>query len=151
MSKLNSTCIWRISLKEINPECSLEGLMLKLKLQYFVHLMQRADSFERPRCCEKLWAGGEGDDRGWDGWMTSPIQWTWVWVDSHSWWWTGRPEVLLFMGLQRVGQDWETELNWAELKANFIYFFLPLKCDHRHTLEILWDHFLTISMKWISQ
>ena len=56
-------------------------------------------------------AGGEGDDRGWDGWMTSLTQWTWVWVNSRSWWWTGRPGVLRFMGSQRVGHNWATELN----------------------------------------
>ena len=60
-------------------------------------------------------AGGEGDDRGWDGWMASPTQWTWVWVNSGSWWWTGRPGVLQFMGSQRVGQDWATELNWTDV------------------------------------
>ena len=97
-------------LKEISPGCSLEGLMLRLKLQYFDHLMWTADSFERPWCWEGLKAGGEGDDRGWDGWMASPTQWTWVWVESHSWWWTGRPDVLRFMGSQRVGHDWATEL-----------------------------------------
>ena len=58
-----------------------------------------------------LGAGGKGDDRGWDGWMASPTQWTWVWVNSGSWWWTGRPGVLQFMGLQRVRHDWATELN----------------------------------------
>ena len=63
-------------LKEISPEYSLEGLMLKLKLQYFGHLMWRTDSLERPWCWERLKAGGEGDDRGWDGWMASPTQWT---------------------------------------------------------------------------
>ena len=56
---------------------------------------------------------GEGDNRGWDGWMASPTQWTWIWVDSGSWWWTGRPGVLRFMGSQRVGHDWATELNWV--------------------------------------
>ena len=63
---------------------------------------------------ERLRAGGEGNDREWDGWMASLTQWTWVWVDSGSWWWTGRPGVLWFMGSQRVGHDWATELNWAE-------------------------------------
>ena len=63
-------------------------------------------------CWERLRVGGEGDDRGWDGWMASPTQWTWVWVNSGSWWWTGRPGVLWFMGSQRVGHDWATELNW---------------------------------------
>ena len=57
------------------------------------------------------------DDRGWDGWMASPIQWTWVWVDSRSWWWTERPGMLRLMGCQRVGHDWATELNWAEVHA----------------------------------
>ena len=97
-------------LKEIKPENSLEGLMLKL--QYFGHLMQRADSFAKTLMLGRLRAGGEGDDRGWDGWMASPTQWTWVWVDSGSWWWTGRPGMLRFMGSQRVGHDWVTELNW---------------------------------------
>ena len=63
-------------------------------------------------CWEGLGAGGEGDDRGWDGWMASPTRWTWVWVNSRSWWWTGRSGVLEFMGSQRVGHDWVTELNW---------------------------------------
>ena len=62
----------------------------------------------------KDWAGGEGVDRGWDGWMASLTQWTWVWVNSGSWWWTGRPGVLQFIGSQRVRHDWETELNWTE-------------------------------------
>jgi len=62
-------------------------------------------------CWEGLGAGGEGDDRGWDGWMASLTGWTWVWVNSRSWWWTGRPGVLRFMGSWRVGHDWETELN----------------------------------------
>ena len=70
---------------------------------------------KRPWCWERLRAGGEGDNRGWDGWMASPTQWTWVWMDSSSWWWTGRPGVLRFMGSQRVGHDWVTELNWKWL------------------------------------
>ena len=68
----------------------------------------------KPWFWERLRAGGEGDDRGWDGWMASLTQWTWVWVKSRGWWWTGRPGVLWFMGSQRVGQDWATELNWTE-------------------------------------
>jgi len=88
--------------------------MLKLKLQYFGHLMWRADSFEKTWCWERLTAGGEGDDRGWDGWMASPTRWTWVWVDFGSWWWTERPGVLRFTESQRVRHDWTTELNWTE-------------------------------------
>ena len=75
-------------LKEISPEYSLEGLILKLKLQYFGHLMQRADSLEKTLMWERLKVGGEGDDRGWDGWMASPTQWTWVCLNSGSWCWT---------------------------------------------------------------
>jgi len=69
--------------------------------------------WKRPWCWEGLWAGGKGDDRGWDGWMASPTRSTWVWVNSRSWWWTGRPGVLRFMGSQRVGRDWTAELNWT--------------------------------------
>ena len=65
-------------------------------------------------CWEGLGAGGEGDDRGWDGWMASLTRWTWVWVNYGSLWWTGRPGVLRFMGSQRAGHDWVTELNWTE-------------------------------------
>ena len=68
--------------------------------------------WKRLWCWEGLGAGGEGDDRGWDGWMASLTQWTWVWVKSGSWWWTRRPGVLQFMGLQRIWHDWATELNW---------------------------------------
>ena len=80
-------------LMEISPGCSLEGLMLKLKSQYFGHLMWRADSFEKTLIWERLKVG-EGDDRGWDDWIASPTQWTWVWANSESWWWTGKPGVL---------------------------------------------------------
>ena len=69
---------------------------------------------KRPWYWERLRAGGEGDDREWDGWMASLTRWTWVWVDSGSWWWTGRSGVLQFMGWQRVGHDWVTELNWFQ-------------------------------------
>ena len=71
-------------------------------------------AWKRPWCWERLKAG-EGDDRGWDGWMASPTHWTWVWVNSRSWWWPGRPGVLQSMGLQRVRHDWTTELNWVSL------------------------------------
>ena len=76
-------------------------------------MMRRTDSLEKTLMMERLKVGGEGDDRGWDGWMASPTQWTWAWVSSRSWWWTGRPGVLQFMGSQRVSHDWATELNWS--------------------------------------
>ena len=72
--------------------------------------------WKRLWCWEGLRAGGEGDDRGWDGWMASLTPWTWVWVNSKSWWWTGRPGMLWFMGSQTVRQDWATELNWKYSK-----------------------------------
>ena len=98
-------------LKEINPEYSLEGLMLKLKLQYFGHLMRRTDSLEKSLMLGKIEGGHRRGNGGWDGWMASPTQWTWVWVGSGSWWWTGRPGLLQSMGT-RVGHDWVTELKW---------------------------------------
>ena len=101
-------------LKEISPGCSLEGLVLKLKLQYFDHLMRRVDSLENPWWWEGLGSGGEGDNRGWDGWMASPTWWAWVWVNSRSWRWTGSPGMLRFVGSQRVRHDWTTELNWLD-------------------------------------
>ena len=99
-------------LKEISSEYSLEGLMLKL--QYFGHLMWRTDSLEKTWHWERLKVGGEVGDRRWDGWMASPDWWTWVWASSGSWWWTGRPSVLQSMGLQWVGHNWATELNWMK-------------------------------------
>ena len=74
--------------------------------------------WKRLWCWEGLKAGGEGADRGWDGWMASPTRWTWVWVTSRSWWWTGRPGMLRFMGSQRAGHGWVTELNW------YIYIYV---------------------------
>ena len=101
-------------LKEISAEYSLEGMMLKLKLQYFGHLMQRTDSFEKTLMLGKSEVGGEGDNRVWDGWMASRTQWTWIWVSSRSWWWTGKPVMLQSIVSQRVGQAWATELNWTK-------------------------------------
>ena len=99
-------------LKEISPEYSLEGLMLKLKLQYFGYLMQRADSLEKTLMLGKT----EGRRRGWqrwEGWMASPARWTWVWADSRSWWCTGNRGMLQSMGSQIAGHNWATDLNWG--------------------------------------
>ena len=79
--------------------------------------------WRRPWCWERLKAGGEGDNRGWDGWTASATQWTGVWVNSRSWWWTGRPGVLCFLGSQRVRHDWETELNWTEVTMKELLLF----------------------------
>ena len=99
-------------LKEISPGCSLEGMMLKLKLQYCGHLTRRVDSLKKTLMLGGIGGRRRRDDRGWDGWMASLTRWTWAWVNSRSWWWTGRPGVLPFMGSQRVGHDWATELNY---------------------------------------
>ena len=79
--------------------------------------------WKRLWCWEGLGAGGEGDDRGWDGWMASLTQWIWVWVNSGSWWWTGRPGVLRFMGSQRVRHHWAIELNWYYFCNVYLYYF----------------------------
>ena len=100
-------------LKEISPGCSLEGLMLKLKLQYFGTWCKELTHWKRPWCWERLKAGGEGDDRGLDGWMASLTWWTQVWASSGSWWRTGKPDELQSMGSQRVRYDWVTKLNWG--------------------------------------
>jgi len=100
-------------LKEISPGCSLEGMMLKLKLQYFGHLMRRVDSMEKTLMLGGIGGRRKGGDRGRDDWMASPSRWTWVWVNFGRWWWTGRPGMVWFMGSQRVGHDWVTELNWT--------------------------------------
>ena len=96
-------------LKEINTEYSLEGLMLKLKLQYFGHLMQRANSLEKTLMLGKTEGRRKGDERRQDGWTASLTQWTWIWVNSGRQWWTGKSGVLQSMGSQRVGHNLETE------------------------------------------
>ena len=112
-------------LKEISPEYSLEGLMLKLKLQYFGPLDVKNWLIGKDLDAGKdLEVGGEGDVRGWDGWMASPSQKTWVWVNSGSWWWTGKPGALQSTGLQRVGHSWVTQLNWT----NYINVMFLLSC-----------------------
>ena len=92
-------------LKEMSPEYSLEGLTLKRKLQFT--WCEQVTHWKRPWCWERLKVGGEGDDRGWDGWMASPTQWTWVWASL--------PGVLQSMGSQKVGHEWATELNWFHI------------------------------------
>jgi len=100
--------IKRVYPKGNQSEYLLERQILKLKLQYFDHFMWRAHS-ERPWCSSRLMAGGEEDDRGWNGWMTLPTHWIWVWVSSWRCWRTGKPGVLQSMGSQRVGHNWGTK------------------------------------------
>ena len=113
-----------------SPKCST--WMLDLMLLNCNVGEWRADSFEKTLMLGKMKAGGEGDDRGWDGWMASLTQWTWLWVKSGSFWWTGRPGVLHSMGSQRVRQDWMTELNWTELNS------LYTQTHTHHTSQYSW-------------
>ena len=106
-------------LKEISPRCSLEGLMLKLKLQYLATSCEELTHWKRLWCWEGLRAGGEGDNREWDGWMASLTQWRWVWVNSGSWWWTGRPGVLQSKGSQEL--DTTERLNWTDGWFTLLY------------------------------
>ena len=113
-----------------------------------------------PWCWERLKAGGEGDDRGWDGWMASLTQWRWVWVNSRSWWWTGRPGVLRFMGSQRVGHDWATELKWLNVLLtdtfrilfSFSHWILPstsILISVPFELVTWWSRWVTWSSTWL--
>ena len=119
----------QLILKEISPEYSLEGLMLKLKLQYFGHLMQRADSLEKTLMLGKIEGRRRRGNRGWDGWMVSLTQWTWVWANSGRQWKTGKPGALQTMGWQRVGHDLATEqqLNVTLINPPTI----PYRLSHR--------------------
>ena len=115
-------------LKEISPEYSLEGLMLKLKWQYLGHVMWRTNSLEKILMLAKTEGRRTRNDKGWDGWMASLTQWTWVWVNYRSWWWTRKLCALQWMGSQRIGHDWGTELNSTEVSFDcfplFLYFLL---------------------------
>ena len=135
-------------LKEISPGTSLGGLMLKLKLQYFFTLCEELTPWKRPWCWEGLGTGGEGDDRGSDGWMASPTQWEWVWVNSGSLLWTGRPGLLPFMGSQRVGHYWVIELNWGLHIVTF-HRRKILVDSHHQRLEIYLLSFFIYNLKCI--
>ena len=116
-------CFWTVILgktfespldcKEIQP-VHPKGNQSFTDFQYFVHVMWRTDSLEKPWCWERLNTGREGNDRGWDGCMTPPIWWIWIWARSGSWWWTGKPAVLQSMASQRFRHCWVTELNQTD-------------------------------------
>ena len=131
-----------ISSINVSPRGSLEGLMLKC--QYLATWCEDLTHWKRPWCWERLRAGGEGDDRGWDGWMASPTKWTWVWVDSGSWWWTGGLACWGSWG-HRIGHDWATELNWTELNVKRVaalsnsHLRYCLVFNFTNTSEIIWS------------
>ena len=108
-------------LKEFSPAVHWKDCCWSWNSNTLATSCEELTHWKRPWCWEGLGAGGEGDDRGWDGWMASPTRWAWVWVNSRSWWWTGRPGVLGFMGSQGVGHDWATELNWVTISNFKIY------------------------------
>ena len=128
-------------LNEISPGISLEEMMLSWNSSTLATSCEELSHWKRLWFWEGLGAGGEGDDRGWDGWMASRTRWTWVWVNSRSWWWTGTPGVLWFMGSQRVGHDWATELNWTELNiyptVYLVYFFMYSEFIKFHCYSLL--------------
>ena len=126
-------------LRGISPEYSLEGLMLKLKLQYFGPLIWRTDSLEETMRLGKIEGGRR---RGWDGWMASWTQWTWVWVSYGNWWWTGKTGVLQSMGSQRVRQDWVTELNWIKTCYKYIELVEDNKWKFLISDRVLWCHII---------
>ena len=98
-------------LKEISPEYSWKDWCWSWNSNILATSCEELTHLKRPWCWERLKVGREGDNKGWDGWMASPTQWTWVWASSGSWWWTGKPGVLQSMGLQTVRHDWW--LNWT--------------------------------------
>ena len=106
--------------------------------------------WKRLWCWEGLGAGGEGDDRGWDGWMASLTQWMRVWVNSGSWWWTRRPGVLWFMGSQRVGHVWATELNWSVSKCPLVIHQPYWVGAHPNDLSLNWLSLLRPNLQWRS-
>ena len=131
---LKNWCFWAMVLEK-TLESPLDSKMIKLvhpkgnqfwifigrtddesEAPILLSLMGRTDSLEKTLILERLKAG-ERNDRGWNDWMASRTQWTWVWINSRSWWWTGRPGMLQSMGSQMVGHDWVTELNWTELSS----------------------------------
>ena len=130
---LKNWCFWTVVLektlespleckeiKSINPKGNQSWIFsgrtdVKAETPILATWCEELTHWRRPWCWERLKAGREGDNRGWDGWVASPTQWTWVWARSRSWWWTGKSGLLQSMGLQWVGYDWVTELNWTEL------------------------------------
>ena len=107
----------RSILKEISPGYSLEDWGWSWNSNPLATWWEELTHWKRPWYWERLKAEGEGDDRGWDGWMASLILWTWVWVSSSSWWWTEKPGMLQSMGLQGVGHDWVSELNLTHISS----------------------------------
>ena len=136
-------------LKEISPGCLWKDWCWSWNSSTLATSREGLTHWKRPWCWEGLGAGEEGDDRGWDGWMASPTQWAWVWVNSGSWWQTGRPGVLRFMGSQRVGHDWATELNWSILHM-VVYTFPCYSLYSSHPLPRPATPYLQVCFPFLS-
>ena len=142
-------------LKEINPQYSLEGLCWSWNSSTLATWCEELTHWKRPWFWERLKARGEGDNRGWDGWMASPTQWTWVWASYGGWWWTGKAGVLQCMGFQRSGPYWETELNWGVTLAHSFLFSscfngrkaFPIRDVKTYLLTHFGIHTLTLSQR----
>ena len=133
---LQKTCESSLDCKEIqpvNPKRSQPSVFIgrKLKLQYFCHLMWITDSLEKTLMLGKIEGWRRRGWQRWDGWMASLTQWTWVWVNFGSWWWTGKPGMLQSMGLKKVRHDWVTELNWISLSL-FVLLLFPSETDPKY-------------------
>ena len=141
----------RSILKEVSPEYSLGGLMLKLKLQYFGHLMQRTDSFEKTLLLGKIEGGKRrGHQRmRWFGWMVSLIQWAWVWVNSRSWWCTGRPGVLYSPWGCKVRHNWATELNsYVDVVCRWGFPHSSVGKESTCNAGVKWSHSVVSDSLW---
>ena len=121
-------------LKEISPEYSLEGLMLKWGSNTLATWCEELTHWKRLWCWERLKAGGEGDDRGWDCWMASLTRWTWVWARSRSWWWTEKPGILQYTGSQK---SWRWPIDWTTMFAKLVSCSM-VACSHVWLLATLW-------------
>ena len=126
-------------LKKISPECLLEGLMLKLNSNTLATWCEELTPWKRPWRWARLKAGGEGDDKGWDGWMASLTRWTWVWASSRGWWWTGKPGMLQSRGCKEL--DTTAWLNWTESHE------LEQKLVNEYLLIALWASQVALVVK----
>ena len=137
-------------LKEINPEYSLEGLMLKLKLQYFATWCEEATHWKSLWCWERLMAGGEMDDRGWDGWITSPTQGKWVWTHPRRWWRSGKPDMLQYLGHKESGMPERLNNRNFTTTLSLLPASLPNKhmCKYSHSEQM---PTYTMSGVWVNE
>ena len=128
-------------LKEINLNIRWKDCCWSWNSNTLATWCEELTHLKRRWCWETLKVGGEGDNRGWDGWMASPTQWTWVWVSSGSCWWTGKPGMLQSMGLQRFGHDWVTELSCyvPTILSYFLYFLFFFLSHWKLKLSVLWQ------------